>query len=388
MMRIKAVFLVGGRFFGGAERVLVRFLGKQDFLDPYVLLVENNQRLFECLSRAIGTDRVVPLGLSLSIVPKISHFLTMPLDISRIAHRVMASKEWHDFFIKQDIDVFIGNNSVEVMLLGAIAPSAPRVGHVHDMASSFMPAARKALCRACERMDFVITPSRSCMNDLLDHAKIPPQRMGVVYNGVDFAGARQGYEARTDLRRGELLKIGFAGKASHQKGLDILIETLSGLSPDLGPIELKAACTEGEKVIFTRLARENHFKVSTFRALSQEDMPSFYQGVDLMVVPSRRDSLPTVVLESFAAGVPVIGSCVDGIPEMILDDRFLFAPNPVELAKAIRRVVVTPWEILRRGYIENLEFISTRFSDAEKARNMKQVMETILCPFSKGTPAK
>ena len=54
------------------------------------------------------------------------------------------------------------------------------------------------------------------------------------------------------------------------------------------------------------------------------------------------DNFPTVILEAFAAGIPVIASGVGGIPDMIEDgkDGLLVEPgNPEALAAAIKRLV-------------------------------------------------
>ena len=58
--------------------------------------------------------------------------------------------------------------------------------------------------------------------------------------------------------------------------------------------------------------------------------------MDLLLVPSRFDPLPTVVLEASLEGVPVIGTDKDGIPEMQVDEDMLF--NVDDIADAIRKI--------------------------------------------------
>lgn len=59
---------------------------------------------------------------------------------------------------------------------------------------------------------------------------------------------------------------------------------------------------------------------------------------DLVVVPSRTDSCPNVVLESLNLGIPVIGSRVGGIPELLIDDNALFDLNVDSLVKCIKNL--------------------------------------------------
>ena len=49
----------------------------------------------------------------------------------------------------------------------------------------------------------------------------------------------------------------------------------------------------------------------------RSDIKECLQKIDLIVVPSRQDPLPTVIIEAFLSGVPVLGTPVGGIPEMI-----------------------------------------------------------------------
>ena len=62
----------------------------------------------------------------------------------------------------------------------------------------------------------------------------------------------------------------------------------------------------------------------------------------MVVVPSRMESLPTTVKEAFYLNVPVIGTNVGGIPELIKNNEtgILVPPeNPSELAQAINELL-------------------------------------------------
>ena len=63
----------------------------------------------------------------------------------------------------------------------------------------------------------------------------------------------------------------------------------------------------------------------------------------LLVVPSRADSLPYVVIEAGGAGIPIIASNVGGIPEILGPDGNLVPPeNPSRLAAAIAAALDDP----------------------------------------------
>jgi len=83
--------------------------------------------------------------------------------------------------------------------------------------------------------------------------------------------------------------------------------------------------------------REN-FRFLGFRA----DSPRIVQAFDIIAVPSHVEPLGTATLEAMAAGRPVVGSRVGGIPEMVIDGTTctLVPPkDPNSLAHALAALV-------------------------------------------------
>lgn len=73
-----------------------------------------------------------------------------------------------------------------------------------------------------------------------------------------------------------------------------------------------------------------------------EDVDSLYRRMDVLLLPSRRDSFPRVVMEAMCHGLPVVASRVDGLPEMIQEGvtGFLVEPEQVEgFADAMERLL-------------------------------------------------
>jgi glycosyltransferase involved in cell wall biosynthesis len=79
------------------------------------------------------------------------------------------------------------------------------------------------------------------------------------------------------------------------------------------------------------------------------DKPSFFSRIDLCLVPSRVfDTLPTVVIESFAHHVPVLAASIGGIPEMIVPGRNGLLANldgAEQVAVALRSAAADPQAI-------------------------------------------
>lgn len=57
---------------------------------------------------------------------------------------------------------------------------------------------------------------------------------------------------------------------------------------------------------------------------SQEELLDLYKSSDLLVIPSSFDNFPTVAIEAQLSGLPVLGTRVGGIPEILQDGKYGF----------------------------------------------------------------
>ena len=109
-------------------------------------------------------------------------------------------------------------------------------------------------------------------------------------------------------------QIAYVGRDSHEKGIDILKEAESEINGNI------VYCTDR----------------------SWEEAMQIIKSSSIVVIPSRMESLPTTVKEAFYLNVPVIGTNVGGIPELIKNNEtgILVPPeNPSELAQAINELL-------------------------------------------------
>ena len=135
----------------------------------------------------------------------------------------------------------------------------------------------------------------------------------------------------------------YVGEFRDIKGADLLVDAVARLHADGRPVTLTLA-GDGEETAALKAQVERLGLVNSVRFIGHvKARYGFAQG-KLLVVPSRGDSMPYVVIEAGAAGIPMVAANVGGIPEIFgpFTDA-LFAPNIVgAVADAIEIAMEDP----------------------------------------------
>jgi glycosyltransferase involved in cell wall biosynthesis len=165
----------------------------------------------------------------------------------------------------------------------------------------------------------------------------PGARAHVVHNGVtpaEFA------PITTDARASDLV---FVGELRVLKGVDVLIEAIALLERDGRSLSATIVGDGPDRAAFEAQVRAQKLGERVRFVGAQPARQAFASG-RLLVIPSRAESLPYVVLEAAAAGVPLVTTRVGGIPEIFGPDAVeLVAPgDPAALAQAIDRALRDP----------------------------------------------
>ena len=178
------------------------------------------------------------------------------------------------------------------------------------------------------------------------------QRMIGVPNGLVrtvFNGVTAG-EFDPVVRADDATDVAYVGEFRNIKGADLLIDAVARLRDDGRNVTLTLG-GDGEEManLKAQVARLNLGEAVRF--LGHVKARYGFSKGSLLVVPSRGDSMPYVVIEAAAAGVPMVAANVGGIPEIFGPDHAdaLFAPNIVgAMADAIE------------GALDNMEATQAR----------------------------
>ena len=167
---------------------------------------------------------------------------------------------------------------------------------------------------------------------------VPDERVRVIPNGVSDPGHEH--------RRGHspTLRVLFIGNLRPDKGYIDLLEAGLRLLSEGVSMELTLAgdvsdtTSHGEVLRRLRPPAEH---VRFVGAVGTERRNELLRAADVLVLPSRDEGHPLVVLEAMAAGLPVIASRVSTIPETVIDGETGLVTEPGDigaLAAALRRM--------------------------------------------------
>jgi glycosyltransferase involved in cell wall biosynthesis len=142
----------------------------------------------------------------------------------------------------------------------------------------------------------------------------------------------------------------YVGEFRHIKGADILIDAVALLRAGGKQVTLTLA-GDGEELEALKAQIVRLGLTDAVRFIGHVKARYGFSKGKVLVVPSRGDSMPYVVIEAAAAGVPMVAANVGGIPEIFGEHtEALFAPNIVgAMADAIETALDDPEAALARA---------------------------------------
>ena len=137
--------------------------------------------------------------------------------------------------------------------------------------------------------------------------------------------------------------VAYVGEFRHIKGADLLIDAVARLRADGRPVTLTLG-GDGEELNALKAQVAKLGLNEAVRFIGHVKARFGFSKGKLLVVPSRGDSMPYVVIEAAAAGIPMIAANVGGIPEIFGPHQdALFAPNSAgAMADAIEAALDDP----------------------------------------------
>jgi glycosyltransferase involved in cell wall biosynthesis len=188
------------------------------------------------------------------------------------------------------------------------------------------------ITRAYSPVQVFLCPSRFLLRKMTE-AGVFPDRLRYVPSFVDADAI--------ELKSAPGGGVVYGGRLSHEKGVDVLVEAAARIG-----VALEVAGDGPDRGALEALGRRAGADVRWHGLLPRAELHELARASAVSVLPSRcHENQPLWVLESFACGVPVVGTTLGGIPDMVTPglDGDLVAPNDAgALAGSLERFMSDP----------------------------------------------
>jgi starch synthase len=173
----------------------------------------------------------------------------------------------------------------------------------------------------------VIAVSNGTKEDILRFYPVDPERVHVIYNGIDLAEYHKTADQSALLRYGvdpSLPYVLFLGRITRQKGVTHLVDAIRHLPPNTQVVLCAGAPDTPE------IAEEMRLKVAEALAynrrviwiekmITKPEAVQFYSNARVFCCPSVYEPFGIINLEAMACEAPVVASATGGIKEVVVD---------------------------------------------------------------------
>lgn len=280
----------------------------------------------------------------------------------------------HDYKLACPTYKFMAQDKVCEACIGGAFWNAPmKRCNKGSLGASALVAAETALhrwFRAYRTVDRFICPSEF-LRSKMTQAGVYPDRMRTIPN---FAPVQT--VPLKDTPGGGAIYI---GRLAPEKGVDTLIRAAA-----LGEFELRIVGDGPERPALEALARETGARVRFEGHLGRDQVLELLRSSSVSVLAARwYENQPIAVIESFAAGVPVVASDIGGLPELVRPGE-TGALVPVDdsrmLADAVRAYIDDPTEGMEQGR-KARAFAEDAFAPAVHLERIQQLYEEAIGGF-------
>jgi glycosyltransferase involved in cell wall biosynthesis len=186
------------------------------------------------------------------------------------------------------------------------------------------------------RADCVLCQSAAMVRDLRDSFAVPESRLSILPNPIDFDALRSATPAPPEVWPDTGPHLIAVGRLSHEKGFDLLLQSLTHVRQQFPSADLLIAGTGSEEAALKSLCRNLSLESAVRFPGHVADPAACFSAATLFVLSSRHEGLPNALLEAAAAGLPIVCTgASEGLVELIRQQPGIWlAPAPTAEALA------------------------------------------------------
>lgn len=287
---------------------------------------------------------------------------------ARLINAAQAAAGLRRWIKSHDIELIHAHESAPglVSLIGRLGLGVPLIITYHgshpDRVRGFGAIARHA--------DRVVTPSYRAAEALAAEGGVPSEKIEVIGLGVRPAPVPD--PDKVHALRASLLGehgthlIASLSRLSHQKGIDILIDTTARLIADFPGLRV-AIVGDGPLAGDMRdYARERGVADHVIFSGRTDAPYTYLHAADLMLLTSRWEALPISIVEAFQTGTPVVATDCSGVHQLVDDSVGACVPvgDTAAISAAVARILADDELRARMGATARQRSTEDRFDPA------------------------
>lgn len=367
------------KILGGAESVLRDYL-KNNESHRFYIYTSDYENVFQGYKNVIRNEKIF------------TEFAMRPLSIRNNLIKALFNISYNlykiNFIVKQNkIDILYGNNTLDSVFLVLykmfLNENIKTILHVHDILE------RKLYINFIKifhrYIDLFLVPSLAAKKSLGYFIK-RPNDIFLVYNGINIKNNVKDVNIGSLKRKYniplEKKLICFIGQICKRKRPDVFVEILNGLCENSNDYMGVIVGSVSEEEIMNEISCKLNESIVYLGELDRKTIFSdIYPMLDMLILTSDRDPLPTVILEAMSCEKIVLAREVDGVVEIIKEreNGFLF---PYEFS--VKSVVKKVMEIFKLSDKELLSIkenmfltIKNKFNNEKKKKYVNNIIENL-----------
>ena len=235
---------------------------------------------------------------------------------------------------------------------------------------------RLAFKHLLKRVAKKVVVSQAAGKMLSEHYGVPETDWQLIYNGVNLST----FGERVPGLKKEKITIGFCGVFRPEKQLPVLIKAFHQSYLRNTDIHLLMVGDGPDMSVCRQMVEQLGLETQvTFTGMQREIRP-FLERMDIGVLPSEGEAMPVSVIEEMATGMPVIGSNVRGIHEIVeheCNGLLVDSGSAKQLSEAISLLVESPDLRVEYG-MQARQTVERKFSERQMIESYSAIYDSFV----------
>lgn len=219
-----------------------------------------------------------------------------------------------------------------------------RINKYPNSIKLFVKSFGNLILKKAKAITSLTTESRE---ELIKYSALKKEDIAIIPNGVDT----ELFKPSKPLFKKDKFTILFIGRLSKEKGINYLIQACSKL-PFNYKLLVVGSGAEKEKILSLIKGLKINNKVKMIGSIDHNKLPQVYSSADVLVAPSLIEPFGFVTLEALACGIPVIGSDLGGMRD-IINDNIGIKTTPANIISLVNAIIKIKNDKFRKKLAKN-----------------------------------